>query len=313
MTSVLSRRTAMKAAAICTGAALLPQPRTVEASDAGDPTFGRKLVFDENFAMLDPDVWFAGPKATTFDGGFYGRSAFSRISGEEGIIPYAIVDDGKAEDGKALEISAHYVGRKMSVPNYYGNDLPEYQWISGNIQTARRDGTIMKGWRNGYFEARMHMPSHPLSFPAFWLMNGRSILYPQTSTELDVVEHKGWENRLYGTYLHEWGEPGKHNEGAGVATQPDLTTGYFRYGMLVDGDRVTSYFERQPAIDVANGKPIAWTIERVEQLDTHNDVFWPLLTLALRDDVKFPQPLSEGDRKTRLLIDYFRVYASDGG
>jgi hypothetical protein len=43
-------------------------------------------------------------------------------------------------------------------------------------------------------------------------------------------------------------------------------------------------------------------------LDANKDVFWPLLTLALRADVPFPNPLREADRQTRLRIDYVRVY-----
>ncbi len=52
------------------------------AQPATDPTNGRDLVFDEGLVILDPATWFAGPKPSTLDGGFYGRSAFSRITGE---------------------------------------------------------------------------------------------------------------------------------------------------------------------------------------------------------------------------------------
>lgn len=279
-----------------------------DSETAVDPTSGRNLVFDENFETLDPLIWNAGPKATTFDSGFYGRAAFSRLAGEEGFNPYNIIDDHDATGGKALEITARYIGRKMNVPGYYGNDLREYQWISGNIQTARRDGTITKAWRNGYLEVRMKVPAHPLSFPAFWLMNGRSILFPQTSVELDIIEHKGTEPSTYGAYLHEWGTPGEHHEGVGVNTGDDITKGYFRFGIMVAGADCSLYFERNRVRDPATGKPLAWKIGRAGELDTDSDAFWPLLTLALRSDVPFPTPLQEADRSCRLLVDYLRVY-----
>ena len=37
-------------------------------------------------------------------------------------------------------------------------------------------------------------------------------------------------------------------------------------------------------------------------------MFFPLLTLALRADVPFPNPLREEHKYARMLVDYFRVY-----
>ncbi|GAC1046294.1 LamG domain-containing protein [Rhizobium sp. No.120] len=310
MPSLTSRRNVLiGAASLAAAGGLLLANRHPAAQVQQDPTEGRTIIFDENFTALDQTIWHAGAKATTFDSGFYGRSAFSRFGGEEGFDPYAIVDDPSASNGKALQISTQYIGRPMQVPNYYGNNLPEYQWISGNIQTAKPDGTILKGWRQGYFEARMWFPAHPLSFPAFWLMNGRSILFPATSIELDIVEQKGWEHDLYGAYLHEWGKPGEHHEGTGVPTNVDITTGYFRYGLLIEGARCRFYFERKQILDPKTGQPIDWTLGRAAEMDAQNDVFWPLLTLALRSDVPFPDPLQPQDRQTHMRVDYMRVYA----
>lgn len=310
MAVTTSRRTIMVGAAtLAIGGGVLSAGRRLLADEAPDPKQGRKLIFEETFAGLDPTIWHAGPKATTFDGGFYGRSAFSRLGGEEGFDPYAIVDDPATGNGKALQISAQYMGKPMNVPNYYGNNLPEYQWVSGNIQTAKSDGTILRGWRQGYFEARAWFPAHPLSFPAFWLMNGRSILHPKTSIEIDIVEHKGWEHDLYGAYLHEWGQPGEHHEGIGVPTGRDITTGYFRYGVLIDKGRCRLYFEDAAVVDPKTGRPVEWTIGRAGEMEADGDVFWPLLTLALRSDVPFPDPLRPEDRTTRMRVDYMRVYA----
>jgi hypothetical protein len=305
-----SRRAMLKGAAVLISApTVLREGSAIAATPQADPTTGRRLVFDEPFATLDTAVWNAGPKATTFDSGFYGRSAFARMAGEEGFNPYAIVDDPMASDSRALQISVKYIGRPMSVPNYYGNSLPEFQWISGNIQTAKADGTITRGWRRGYFEARMWMPRHPLTWPGFWMMNGRSILFPQTSIELDIVEHKGMELDLYGAYLHEWGQPGEHHEGIGVPTGVDVTQGYHRYGMLVDGAQCALYFDRKPVLHPGSNRPVIWTIGRSAQMDEQGDVFWPLLTLALRSDLPFPQPLGLSDHLAHLRIDYFHVYA----
>ncbi|WP_343298419.1 1,3-beta-glucanase [Rhizobium binae] len=281
---------------------------TVAAEPIDDPTVGREIVFEDLFETLDWSVWHAGPKATTDGTGFYGRSAFATKYGEEGFNPYTIVADEAAENGTALQISAKYIGRPMNVRKYYGNTLPEFQWISGNLQTARNDGTILKGWRKGYFEARMLFPRHPITWPAFWMLNGRCILEPKTSIELDVVEHKGWEPTVYGTYLHEWGGADQNSRSTGVETPVDMTAAYCRYGMLVDDKRCIPFFNRKPVIDRRTGKPANWPITRSRRLDEESDVFWPLLTLALRTDVPFPQPLKEDDMLAHMRVDYFRVY-----
>lgn len=305
----LSRR-ALSLSAMAGLATLASPPPALAATRSAptDPTAGRSVVFDEPFRTLDRALWQAGPKATTFDTGFYGRAAFSRWGGEEGFNPYAIVDDPEAADGKALQISVKHIGRPMRVPQYYGNTHPEFQWIGGNIQTARPDGTILKGWRNGYFEARMKMPRHPLTWPAFWLMNGHSILFPRTSVEIDIVEHKGFEPELYGTYLHEWGDPGQHHEGIGVPTGVDVTQGYHRYGMLVEGPYCIPYFDRRPIADAKSGQPTVWTIGRAAELDKQSDVFWPLITLALRSDVPYPSPLLPEHHIAHLRVDQMLVF-----
>ncbi len=300
-----TRRQLLRAGASLAGICVLA--RSTRAAPI-DPTIGRKLLFDENFASIDWSVWNAGPKAGTADAGFYGRSAFARRGGEEGFDPYEIVDDPQATDNKALQISVRHIGKPMSVPQYYGNNLNEFQWISGNLQTASRDGTVTRGWRTGYFEARMLFPRHPLTWPAFWLMNGRSILAPQTSIELDVVEHKGFEPTLYGTYLHEWGKPGEHHEGTGVTTDRDMTTQYCNYGILVDETSCSPYFERKPVIDTRTGTPAVWPINRSAELDIDGDLFWPLLTLALRADYAYPSKLLDEHLNAHMRVDWFRVY-----
>lgn len=310
MKSWTSRRDLLKGAAVLFGApaVMIGSSANAAAEALDDPTVGRALTFDDSFSALDTSIWEAGRKISSSDAGYYGRSAFARIFGEGGFNPYSIVEDSRAGDGKALQIAAKYFGRPMNVPNYYGNELPEFQWISGNLQAAKRDGRINKGWRRGYFEARMLFPKHPLSWPAFWMLNGASILASQTSIELDIVEHKGWEPYLYGANLHEWGEPGARGESTGVPTAFDMTQDYYRYGMLVDGDSCTPYFERKAVRQIGTDKPISWKIERSAQMDLRGDVFFPLITLAIRTDVPFPTPLKPEDHMTHMRVDYVRAY-----
>jgi hypothetical protein len=292
---------------LAVGTLSVPEVARQDSLDV-DPRYGLKLVFEDQFTEMNASVWNAGPKAGTSPTGFYGRSAFARIHGEEGFNPYAIVEDRGALNGSALQISAKYIGRRMRIPNYYGNDQPDYQWVSGNLQGAKSDGTVTIGYREGYFEARIRLPKHPLAWSAFWLLNKECLLHPQKSIEIDIVEHKGWENATYGTYLHEWGGADEHNEGAGVGEASDLNSRYYRYGVLVSGGWSTPYFEGRPAKDGRTGAPIRWPIGRAHQMEVQNDVLWPLLTLALRTDVPYPN-LTPAEKLVSMYVDYVRIYA----
>ncbi|RWR32568.1 glycosyl hydrolase family protein [Sinirhodobacter populi] len=304
----LSRRGLIAAATATLAAPALVRTAWAAAPPA-DPVAGRSLVFEDSFTRIDRSIWDAGPKAGTADPGHYGRAAFARFGGEERFDPYAIVDDPLTENGKALQISARYIGREMNIPNYWGNSEPEAQWVGGNLQTAKSDGTVMRSWRRGYFEARMIFPEHPLTWPAFWLLNDRVILQPETAVELDIVEHKGFEPKLYGTNVHEWGPPEENHAGTGVWTNEDLTQSYNLYGMLVEGDYCATYFNRRPVIDMNTGQPAVWTLMRSGQMDAADDGFWLLLTLALRADYPFPDPLLPEHHETHMRVDNVRVYA----
>jgi hypothetical protein len=309
LTDKITRRSALsRIGALCAPTAALVTPSLAsERVVTDDPTVGRHIVFADNFNKIDWSRWDAGPKATTAPSGFYGRSAFSRRGGESGFDPYSIVNDPRAEDGKALALAVKYIGHPMSVRNYYGNALPEFQWVSGNLQGARSNGELLMGWREGYFEARILFPRHPLTWPAFWLLNKQSILNSATAIEIDIVEHKGYEPTQYGLYLHEWGKPGEHHEGTGKTTDVDMTEQYNLYGVLLTGDRCKPYFNRKPVLS-GTQSPVGWVIHRSKEMTGSNDVFFPLLTLALLSDVPLPKPLAEADESSRMLVDYFRVY-----
>lgn len=287
---------------------LLPGRAQAALDLSSDPTQNRSLVFDEPFKEINGRIWNGGPKAWTGPSGFYGRSAFAPLSGAEGFKPYEIVQDPEATDGSALQISAKYIGRPMTIKNYYGNTLPEYQWVSGNLQTGSRSGVVTKGWARGYFEARMKFPAHPLTWPAFWLLNRNGITEQKRSIEIDIVEHKGFEPQLYGAYLHEWGQPDEHHEGTGVPTPVDMTKGYYRYGILIEDGKCIPYFERKPIVNPRTGQVNIWNIARTAEMERDGDVFWPLLTLALRADVPYPN-LTEEQKLTHMRVDYARVYA----
>ncbi|MGU3541631.1 glycoside hydrolase family 16 protein [Methylobacterium sp. A52T] len=299
----------LRALPVWTTASLIGIGRAGAAADVtADPTQGRTLVFDEPFKEINGRIWNGGPKATTGPSGYYGRSAFAPLSGAEGFKPYEIIEDAEATGGTALQISAKYIGRKMSVVNYYGNDTSDYQWISGNLQAGSRSGVVSIGWARGYFEARMKFPRHPLTWPAFWLLNRDGISNTKRSIEVDIVEQKGFEPNLYGVYLHEWGQPDEHNEGSGVPTPVDMTQQYCRYGVLIQDGKCIPYFERKPVINPATKQVNIWTLTRASEMAKTGDVFWPLLTLALRTDVQVPQ-LTEAQKLVHMQVDYFRVYS----
>lgn len=289
--------------------------RVSDEAPAEDVVAGRTLVFEEQFTELRPDIWEFGGYPNNFDAGHYGGAAFAPWGGTDGHDPYSIAEDADAENGTALQIVAQYLGEAPTIPHYYDYENPRFWWISGQIAGARRDTTFLHGFRNGYFEVRMKMPEHPITWPAFWLLNKGSLGHETRmySTEIDVVEHHGFSRDRYGAYLHEWApeEEEQHHEGTYpmIVDVEDLRNEYHLYGVEIDGDKVRPYFNRVRLTDIETGAPVEWTMTRVEELDANDDAFFPIISLAIAADYAVNQPTPPdipGD--ATLYVDYYKVW-----
>ena len=136
----------------------------------------------------------------------------------------------------------------------------------------------------------MKLPGGDGVWPAFWLNSKAGI-------ELDVMEYYGRDNTRFSTVWHHWGDGAKDGHESGLRWQAvppgSLSERYNTYGVLVDKENVTFYFNRQPIWRL----PIPWNAD----VDPE---FFPLVNLALGSG----WPIDKTPNPSYLYVDYIRVY-----
>jgi beta-glucanase (GH16 family) len=145
--------------------------------------------------------------------------------------------------------------------------------------TLARDGQHYRGWRYGYFEARLKWPNTVVgAWPAFWMIP----VTPGAATkgELDIMEGQGgaFPNTIF-TSIHNWvnGIDVANNGGANTYQLPqgvDMTQ-YHTYGVLWTPGNVTWYFDDQP-INSAATYPIFDTQEYCLVLSNQVGADWKI-------------------------------------
>jgi beta-glucanase (GH16 family) len=169
------------------------------------------------------------------------------------------------------------------------------RWFSGLIAAADSSG---KGYgvQYGYFEARMRMPPGPGTWPAFWLEGLPPANSPAPGIEIDVVEYYGQFTDAYQSALHVW-DKGVDRRPAGHDTQVRdgaLVSGYHDYGVQVEPDMITYYFDRSPV----------WSQPTPPE---HRSPLFPLVDLALGSGY----PIDKTPDPSVLSVKYVHVYAHD--
>ena len=120
------------------------------------------------------------------------------------------------------------------------------KWRSGLISSRDRQGAGGIGGfaqRFGYFEIETKLPPGPGTWPAFWL----SGIETKPGAEIDVFEYYGHAPDSFHANIHTWYD-GQQTFGDGkiVAIPSGSATADFnRYGVAIDHDWVTFYFNRQ--------------------------------------------------------------------
>ena len=197
--------TALLVPALCASvpaadAAGLVDPLTATKPDAGRP--GYELVFSDEFAgsRLDPARWSGQLR---WDGDWNGeRFEYRRINGEHQFYVNPVSDDPEmlAEvvpvydpfefDGERLAIRAVKNPLKGTGTGPDHGDLDtmvrQQEFLSGALSTHDKFSQ-----KYGYFEARIKIPAHVGTFPAFWLYHQRSRSEGTQRTEIDIMENLG--------------------------------------------------------------------------------------------------------------------------
>lgn len=245
-----------------------------------------KMVWDDEFDgnQIDETKW-----NFVQGGGGYGNNELQNYTNR--------TDNARVEDGQ-LVIEA----RKEN--------------FGGNSYTSAKLTTEGKGdWTYGKFEIRAKMPSGQGIWPAIWMMPSDESLYSgwPASGEIDMMELLGHQpNKIYGT-LH-YGVP--HGSSQGTYTLPgaenfadrfhtftvEWEPGEFRY--YVDGilySKMNDWFTKNAQEGGNYTYPAPFDRDFFMQLNLAVGGDWP----GNPDDTTvFSQ---------KMLVDYVRVYALEGG
>ena len=258
------------AAGIVLGSAAAVEPSRVAGQQPALDLSGYRITFAEEFdGPLDVSPWGPGTRwiAHTPWAGDFGDARF--VDPQPGF-PFTI-DDG------VLVITAA--------------KNPEGDWESGLLASVdRQNQGFMQTY--GYFEARMRLPPGPGVWPAFWLI-GRP-LDANFSAEVDVVEFYGHAPERFSSSVHTWirdGSRPNENETTRHHHGTDVTAEFHTYGVAIDEQTITFYFNRQPIWQTATP-------------DTHHVPKMVLVNLALGSGF----PIDETPDPSRLYVDYIRVY-----
>jgi hypothetical protein len=113
--------------------------------------------------------------------------------------------------------------------------------------------------RFGYFEMNAKLPTGPGTWSAFWLMSVPSLLNRSLPMgEVDVVEQYGDPVSTLFSTVHLW-DPShswtKLWEKQNASKQPSMTSGFHTYGVDIQPDYLTFYFDRQRIGRFANSIP----------------------------------------------------------
>ena len=163
---------------------------------------GYEIVFSDEFngTALNSFRWHSQLR---WDGEWNGeRYEYRVINGEDQFYVNVLGPDQEHQrevvpvynpfqfDGNRLAIRAKINPLKNQPKNRTHGSLDEIvrqqQFLSGAISTHEKFSQ-----KYGYFEARIKVPSHDGTFPAFWLFHARRAYEGTQRTEIDIMENLG--------------------------------------------------------------------------------------------------------------------------
>ena len=209
------------AAALSTTAGFAPPP--VQASSGGDANAANVQSFIDPASYNYPEVYnkpgyelvfsdeFNGTALNSFrwhsqlrwDGEWNGeRFEYRLINGEDQFYVNVLSDDPEHQsdvvpvynpfkfDGSRMAIQAvvNPMKDRAKSRTHGGLDdiVHQQQFLSGAISTHEKFAQ-----KYGYFEARIKIPSHEGTFPAFWLFHNQRAWEGTQRTEIDIMENLG--------------------------------------------------------------------------------------------------------------------------
>ena len=249
----------------------LIDPATASKPEATRP--GYELVFSDEFEgeRLDPARWNGQLR---WDGDWNGeRFEYRRINGEHQFYVNPLSDDPEMlSDIVPVYDPFEFDGERLAIRAVRNplKDAPRGT-NHGNLRTMANQQHFLSGamstydkfsQKYGYFEARIKIPAHDGTFPAFWLYHQRTRAQGTQRTEIDIMENLGHFPEYVYTTAHyntgvAVGKSGTHKflkpEPSGqIYTGTDYAQDFHTYAVewepgkvswLIDGQVVSELYE----------------------------------------------------------------------
>jgi len=171
----------------------------------------------------------------------------------------------------------------------------------GVIYSGRVYGNVKTGWKYGYVEASILLPSGKGTWPAFWMMPVNFKSWPHDG-EIDIMEEVGYHKDYVSSSLHADGHVHSNNtqvtkevyckgaEGEFHTYGMEWTPDYFQF--YVDGKKTLYY--KNPGTGVVD-----WP---------YDAPFYVILNLAWGGDWGGSQGVNESALPVTMMVDYVRVF-----
>lgn len=235
---------------------------------------GFELIFSDEFngASLNPTRWNTQLR---WDGEFNGeRYEYRVINGEDQLYVNIYSDDQNHMDtvvpkynpfqfnGSRLAIRAERNPLKTNANNKdHGSlaDIASQQtFLSGALSTYDKFSH-----KYGYFEARMKIPHHDGTFPAFWLHHQKRSNEGTQKTEIDIMENLGHAPQYVYNSFHYFTNVSQTRSGEGnflkplpqgqIYTGTDYSQDYHVYAVDWEPSKITWFIDGQKVSELSNG------------------------------------------------------------
>ncbi len=236
---------------------------------------GYELVFSDEFNgySLNPARWRTQLR---WDGEFNGeRYEYRVINGEDQFYVNTFAEDGDHRDfvvpqhnpfefnGSRLAIRAirnPLKNRNTQLDHGPLRDIVAQQtFLSGALTTYDKFHT-----KYGYFEARIKIPSHEGSFPAFWLHHQNTRSQGTQRTEIDIMENLGHAPWFIYNSFHYFTNVSTNYGGddhfikptpsGQIYTGTDYSQDWHTYAVEWEPGHVTWFIDGQKVSEVWNGQ-----------------------------------------------------------
>lgn len=181
---------------------------------------------------------------------------------------------------------------------------------NGKIYSGRVYARMKQGWKYGWFEARINLPSGKGTWPAFWMMpvgNDWSTNPWPMCGEIDIMEEVGCVPNEVSSSIHTQDYNHTKNTQKTHAMKISKAEGdYHVYALEWTEDAITTYVD---------GK-VQLAVKKSALGSGHNQwpfhyAFYPILNLAWGGDWGGMNGVDESALPVTMYVDYIRVFQKD--